>query len=225
MNAAAQAIAHDHENLNVRRVAESDDPTIFTDIYREDTNITIWKRQLSSRLQKSIEQFIEKKSDYQFVSTVSPDSAHSILNENLFELNYKTELVDNITELVDMFCYLFDLKQAGLRLTTLDRAMCPRFHFDRVPCRLVCTYHGKATEWLSHHVIDRSKLGAGNNGLSDEESGLFQNKQDIKKVNAGDVALLKGTLWEGNEDAGLVHRSPAIGQSNRRLLLTLDFII
>ncbi|MCZ8485672.1 DUF1826 domain-containing protein [Vibrio lentus] len=23
--------------------------------------------------------------------------------------------------------------------------MCPRFHFDQVPCRLVTTYHGVAT--------------------------------------------------------------------------------
>jgi len=38
-----------------------------------------------------------------------------------------------------------------------------------------------------------------------------------------DVALLKGELWEGNEKAGLVHRSPAVPADHRRLLLTLDF--
>lgn len=56
--------------------------------------------------------------------------------------------------MVDMFCCLFELKRAGLRLTVLDRAMCPRFHVDRVPCRLVTTYLGAATEWLPHTVAD-----------------------------------------------------------------------
>ncbi|WP_428354217.1 DUF1826 domain-containing protein [Methyloprofundus sp.] len=37
-------------------------------------------------------------------------------------------------------------------------------------------------------------------------------------------ALLKGERWEGNENAGLVHRSPAINEGERRLLLTLDFM-
>ena len=122
-----------------------------------------------------------------------------------------------------MFCCLFDLKRAGLRLTALDKAMCPRFHVDRVPGRLVTTYQGVATEWLPHEQVDRSKLGEGNNGLTDIHSGLFENEQDIQQLNHGDVAILKGELWEGNENAGLVHRSPALTTDERRLLLTLDF--
>ena len=81
-----------------------------------------------------------------------------------------------------MFCYLFDLKRAGLRLTSLNNAMCPRFHVDGVPCRLVTTYQGIATEWLPHGIADRSKLGRGNQGKSDEQSGLFNNAADIKKL-------------------------------------------
>ncbi|WP_297291060.1 DUF1826 domain-containing protein [Oceanicoccus sp.] len=35
---------------------------------------------------------------------------------------------------------------------------------------------------------------------------------------------MKGELWEGNEGAGLVHRSPSLSAGERRLLLTLDAI-
>jgi hypothetical protein len=111
--------------------------------------------------------------------------------------------------------------------------MCPRFHVDKVPCRLVTTYHGIATEWLPHHCVNRSKLGAGNAGKSDEQSGLFQHPNNIHQLHQGEVALLKGESWEGNEGAGLVHRSPSMPVtqnsalkntfSERRLLLTLDF--
>jgi hypothetical protein len=136
-------------------------------------------------------------------------------------------LSDDITLLVDMFCCVFDLKKAGLRLTALNRAMCPRFHFDRIPCRLITTYHGVATEWLPHQVVDRSKLGAGNQGKSDEKSGLFESANDISQLSKGDVGLLKGEFWHDNEGAGLVHRSPVHTDdslSQSRLLLTLDFI-
>jgi len=40
----------------------------------------------------------------------------------------------------------------------------------------------------------------------------------------GDVALLKGELWEGNEGAGMVHRSPSMNPGDRRLLLSFDFL-
>ncbi|EEX36900.1 hypothetical protein VIB_001007 [Vibrio metschnikovii CIP 69.14] len=40
----------------------------------------------------------------------------------------------------------------------------------------------------------------------------------------GDVALLKGSGWEANENNGLVHRSPAYVPNERRLLLTIDFV-
>lgn len=91
-----------------------------------------------------------------------------------------------------MFCYLFDLKQTGLRLAALDNAMCPKFHVDKIPCRLVTTYHGVATQWLPHHVADRSKLGSGSNGLPDDETGLHPHQKHIQQLNDGDVALLKG---------------------------------
>ena len=123
-----------------------------------------------------------------------------------------------------MFCFLFSLKQAGLRLTALDNAMCPRFHVDRVPCRLLTTYHGIATEWIPHTFADRKKLGSGNQGMSDEQSGLIQTLNEIQQLNTGEVALLKGEAWEENEGKGLIHRSPKLQNGSKRLLMTLDFV-
>ena len=47
--------------------------------------------------------------------------------------------------------------------------------------------------------------------------------QEIQQLQSGDVAVLKGELWAGNENAGLVHRSPAVGSGANRLLLSMDF--
>ncbi|MCR9390852.1 DUF1826 domain-containing protein [Vibrio alginolyticus] len=133
-------------------------------------------------------------------------------------------LSEDVALIVDMFCCLFEVKEAGLRLTRLDSPMCPKFHFDRVPCRLVITYTGRATEWLTNDTIDRTKLGAGSLGQPDHLSGLYDSESAIRRMQPGDVALLKGSGWEGNEATGLIHRSPHVADNERRLLLTLDFI-
>ena len=208
--------------VKIRRAAQGNQPRIFTDIYRDDTNIAIWQRELPETLKDSVDAFLKSNPTFQVSMTVTPDSALASVSESM-GISSESELCENIAELVDMFCCLFSLRRAGLRLTVLDRAMCPRFHVDKVPSRLVTTYQGIATEWLSHQVVNRKKLGAGNQGKPDLESGLFKNTQDIQRLTCGDVALLKGELWEGNENAGLVHRSPLISAGEHRLLLTLDF--
>lgn len=207
---------------NVRRSTQSKEPAIFADIYQKETNIAIWRRELSATVKDCVKDFLILNPKFQTAMIVTPQSAVSAVSESL-GISSQSEFSESIVELVDMFCCLFGLKRAGLRLTALDRAMCPKFHVDRVPCRLVTTYQGVATQWLPHEVVDRAKLGAGSNGASDSQFGLFQSENDIRQLSTGDVALLKGELWEGNENAGLVHRSPALSAEESRLLLTLDF--
>ena len=208
--------------VKVRRPIQGIEPTVLTNVYQEETNIVIWQRQLSPALQNSVNAFLQSQPDFQASMTVTPQTVLSSIAE-VMGGDGQSELSENIAELVDIFCCLFDLRRTGLRLTALNRAMCPKCHVDRVPCRLVTTYQGAATEWLPHKSVNREKLGMGSQGKPDSESGLYQNQQEIQKLGCGDVALLKGELWEGNENAGLVHRSPAVSVNQHRLLLTLDF--
>lgn len=208
----------------MRAVSESANPGVLGDIYQELYNIAIWRRTLSREFIGSIDELLKSKAPLQLAMSVTPENAQASVLESLQGYPCDMELSQDIAKLVGMFCDLFNLDCAGLRLTALERAMCPRFHVDRVPCRMVTTYQGTATQWLPHHMVDRSKLGAGNNGLPDELSGIYQSADDIQQLSCGDVALIKGELWEGNENAGLVHRSPLPHPGERRLLLTLDFL-
>lgn len=208
--------------VKIRRAVQSRELEVLTDIYHEQTNIVIWQRELSETLKNSVSTFLESNSSFQTSMTVTPQSVLSSISAALGDKS-QLELSENIAELVDIFCYLFELKRAGLRLATLDRAMCPKFHTDKIPCRLVTTYQGIATEWLSHQAVNREKLGLGSKGKPDSQSGIFNSQHDIQRLFSGDVALLKGELWEDNENAGLVHRSPALPVGQRRMLLTLDF--
>ena len=227
MNTANSALATGFDSqiareVKIRRPIQGIEPTVLTNVYQEETNIVIWQRQLSSALQNSVNEFLQSQPSFQASMTVTPQTVLSSIAEVMGGAD-QSELCENIAELVDIFCCLFDLRRTGLRLTALDRAMCPKFHVDKVPCRLVTTYQGVATEWLPHSAVNREKLGMGSQGKPDNESGLYQNQQEIQKLSCGDVALLKGELWEGNENAGLVHRSPVVTPNERRLLLTLDF--
>ncbi|MEZ8122463.1 DUF1826 domain-containing protein [Vibrio splendidus] len=203
-------------------LSASEQPTVLADIYQSDINIAVWQRQFDEDLTMAISEFIASNPSFSKSISLSPDKAYDKL-EFATDGTASKALLENMAELVDMFCCLFDLEEVGLRLAVLNKAMCPRFHFDQVPCRLVTTYHGVATQWLSNDLVDRSKLGRGANGQPDSASGLYNHESDIQQLSSCDVALLKGERWSGNENAGLVHRSPVTSPNETRLLLTLDF--
>lgn len=210
-----------------------EDPAVLADIYKSSLNIAIWQRPHVEQLMRAAEDILKDQPQLNLSLQVSAKEAYDQVVKALrpqeaadsSQVGESARVIsEDIARLVALFCELFEQERVGLRFATLDRAMCPRFHVDRIPCRLVTTYTGLATEWLPHHAVDREKLGKGSQGLPDDQSGVYSQKSDIQQLVAGDVALLKGSGWVGNEDAGLVHRSPLPPKGSERLLLTLDFL-
>jgi len=210
-------------SVESRQYSEGADPTVLTDIFDDQIHIAIWKRSISSSIQTAAATLIEDNPTYRPAVMVTPDNALESFNKSLSKIS-GPELCEDIAELVEMFCLLFNTEHAGVRLSVLDNAMCPKFHVDKIPCRLLTTYQGVATQWLPQDSVDRSKLGHGSKGKDDHESGLFENPLDIQQLNQGDVAILKGDLWDGSEGAGVVHRSPPVENNEHRLLLTMDIV-
>lgn len=64
--------------------------------------------------------------------------------------------------------------------------------------------------------MDRRQLG--------QAAAEPQDDRLIQKIGSGEVALLKGEKWHGNEGFGLIHRSPHLDPGERRLILTLDWL-
>ncbi|MCY6379939.1 DUF1826 domain-containing protein [Hoeflea prorocentri] len=90
-----------------------------------------------------------------------------------------------------------------IRLDVSDGAMCPKFHLDNVPARLLCTYRGPGTEYVPE--IHR------------------QEPERIRTMNTGSVGLFRGATWASGERSSLLHRSPgAQAASGPRLLLVID---
>ncbi|MCB0032366.1 MAG: DUF1826 domain-containing protein [Anaerolineales bacterium] len=194
------------------RVVESTNPGELAEIYKDTVNIAIWRRPTLG-----VSQQVLRNGHFPSLSmTLVPEQVSETLSGRLPEFAQRQTLITDIAWLAEMFACLFDLDQLGLRLTVLEKAMCPRFHVDHVPCRLLTSYTGPATEWLPEHRVDRGQLGPGSPELAPPA-------HDIQHLQSGDVALLKGENWDGNEGHGLVHRSPAVADGESRLLLSLDF--
>lgn len=224
MNSAHLASDISLDASKTRIASESSSPAVLTDIYTEQNNIVIWRRKLSADLLANIDEYLQTNPKLGITKIIESHSVNQAVSNILQDIPNANLLGENIAELIEMFCCLFDLQRVGLRLTLLDQAMCPRFHVDKIPCRLVTTFCGTGTQWLDNQMVDRDKLGTGSQGLTDAQSGLYTDVSCINTLHSGDVGLLKGEAWEGNENAGLVHRSPPSCQTERRLLLTLDFV-
>lgn len=214
---------HAGDDQNGTSCVIGDSPEILTAIYEEPTNLAVLRRSLSNEVNHYCQELVESKPHFNLRSVIKPEISVQSLKSLLPDLDHQTAFVEDLALLLEMYACLFELDEVGLRLQVLDRAMCPRFHTDKLGCRMVSTYKGAGTEWLENRDLDRTKLGAGSMGLSDEVSGLYSHTACIHQVTEGDVVLLKGDGWYNNEGFGAVHRSPSVAQGDKRIVVTMDF--
>ena len=204
----------------------SNELSALTKIYQSDVNMCIVSREMSASVEAFIAQLLAVEQDISLtqIMSIATLDINTLLPSYLHFEGYDDFCAD-VAHLIDVFSHLFELEHVGLRLSVLDKAMCPKFHVDHVPCRLISTYGGIGTQWLEDVFVDRRKLGSGSDGLSDETSGLIiADLEVISTMPTYAIGLFKGSKWEGNELHGAVHRSPKLPENApRRLLLTLDF--
>ena len=217
-------IIANQQNINTKKhYSISNDVSKINNIFNRDINISVWKRNLNSNILHASEILLIKNSDLQFSELVNKNFSIDFLVDKIGADEKLISFYEDIQYLTKLFCELFDIKDAWLRIDAIDKPMCPRFHADHLKCRLVTTYYGPGTQWLPNSLVNRNKLGHGNNGLADDISGLFSKKSDIENLDVGDIGLLKGEAWVNNEGLGLVHRSPHTDSNYKRLYVTIDF--
>ena len=202
----------------------TDDSVQLSEIHKKNVNISIWERKLNNKIIEAGKTILDNNPKIEFSEVVKPKNVLNMLKRELVHSKEGLFLFNDISKLVKLFCELFDEDHAWLRIDAINKPMCPRFHTDYVRCRLVTTYVGPGTQWLPHHLVNRSKLGHGNQGQPDDKSGLFQKNVKIEQLDVGHVALLKGESWDGNNGSGLVHRSPHSENEYKRLYVTIDFL-
>jgi len=196
-------------------------PQTLASILEDEINLAVWQRQLPLHVAEFASLLLSLDEPYaEALSLELPDEDSepdlSGLASEYRDLQGHEGFIADLNWLTGAFACLLGARRIGLRLRVLDKAMCPRFHVDHVPVRLITTYAGIGSEWLKEGEMDRRQLG--------KPLAEPQEKSRIQQLTSGEVALLKGEKWHGNEGFGLIHRSPRPAPGERRLMLTLDWL-
>jgi hypothetical protein len=111
-----------------------------------------------------------------------------------------------VADLAEHFAALASTRAVEVRLSVVETNSCRKFHADWVTMRLITTYTGAGTQWVT--PADAERIAAGQEPLA------------IHALAPGDVGIFRGRLAAGRP---AVHRSPPIaGTGIRRLLLVID---
>lgn len=149
-------------------------------------------------------------------TTFDEDIGALLRGRGLDPFAFRAWLAD-LRRLADRFFAVCEGPDVTARLETTDDDGCRRFHVDRIQLRLLCTYRGLGTEWLTNEQVDRDAQG---NGAPNERIIRFGEPSRFQPFWVG---ILKGDAYPGNAGRGLVHRSPPIaGSGQTRLLFCLD---
>lgn len=196
---------------------------VLTEVLRDDVNLAVWQRTLPDHVTGFAAALLAQgeplaQSLSIDLSDAEAEPALPGLLAGYSDMPGQAAFLADVAWLVRAYACLLDARSVGLRLRVLDGAMCPRFHVDRVPLRLITSYAGPGSQWLREGAVARQPLG-GAQAFAGEGAAAA-----VEQIACGHVALLKGERWIGNEGRGLVHRSPALPAGERRLLLTLDWL-
>ncbi|KAF1028360.1 MAG: hypothetical protein GAK37_02242 [Pseudomonas sp.] len=203
----------------VVRQSIGETPVVLTDILEDGVNLALWQRQLPLHIAEFGALLValnEPLAESLVVEMDNDDAEPDLRNlaASCRDLEGYEGFIADVAWLVSAFACLLGAKRIGIRVRLLDKAMCPRFHVDHVPVRLITTYAGIGSEWLREGVMDRRRLSQ-----ADAEP-----VDNIERIACGEVALFKGEKWHGNEGFGVIHRSPQLQADERRLILTLDWL-
>ncbi len=187
---------------------------VLKDIHHVDTNIYIYERGIRS-LKEEIDMLLEEGIEIRASGTFD-----TIMNEVTDELdtgefNY---MILDIRQLLTSFMDLTGATSLRFLLATVNSNMCRRFHTDINDLRMLCTYTGPGTLWLTEDNVNREAL----NGQEDNED-IVLDESKIRQADTGAVVLLKGAFYKKEGTRAIVHRSPTIEESGvERLLLRID---
>lgn len=205
----------------------SDDLADMATIYQPGIHLAVTRREPATTVSGFVAAVLTQRLLPAFEGVVRPPasmadilpSALGPMGDALATIPGFQAFCDDVDLQIELFTTLFDLDRVGVRLASLDGPMCPRFHVDYLPCRLISSYGTRGTEWLPERWVDRRLLGRHDLPLKTEADS-----QIVQAIPPWAIALFRGEDWSGGEVGGVVHRSPHIDSSEPRLLLTLDFV-
>ncbi|GLK65062.1 DUF1826 domain-containing protein [Paracoccus kondratievae] len=193
--------------VEARMIAESPNGLILPRVADAGIGAAIWRRSLSPGFARwvdeiPLEQLPALRSVVELRSVES--AVHTACDISGLPRGEMRDLfASDIAALALVFAQVAASPVLHLRLEAVTTDACRRYHIDRMPSRLVCSYRGPGTQFARE----------------DAEGNIIP----VTRMKSGEVAIMRGTLWPGEEVTRLLHRSPPIkGTGQARLFLALD---
>lgn len=189
-------------------------PDILQHIDNKDINIAIYERDIHE-LTSEVNQLLN-----QDIKLNTSGSVNAILEDirKTIPPNEYSLILQDIQHLLLRFSEVTGSDEFRVFLATINTNMCRRFHTDINDLRMLCTYSGPGTLWLTNDNINHDALR--NNG---DNTQIVLKEKKIKQAKTGAVVILKGAMYPQEKVKAIVHRSPTIEESgDRRLLLRVD---
>jgi hypothetical protein len=187
---------------------------VLESIHQKDINIAILDRD-TSHLKKEINHLLKQK-----IKLQSSGGLKQIINALIKTINpiEYSLIVEDIKKLLHHFKKISNSNNFRLSLATINTNMCRKFHTDINDLRMLCTYSGPGTMWLTDDNVNRKALSL----LVDNDS-IVLDESKIRQTKTGSVVILKGAIYPKTGTNAITHRSPVIEESGQnRLLLRID---
>ncbi len=187
-------------------------PDILRRIHQKDTNIAIYKRDISA-LKREVQILLDNKIELR--SSGSIDAIQRELRQAL-DSNGLNLITEDIIYLLRCFQEVAGASVFRLLLASVESNMCRKFHTDINALRMLCTYSGPGTLWLPDETTNSKVV---QRQINNKDIKIGDNL--IEQVETGHVVILKGALYP--EGTPIMHRSPSIEETGeKRLLLRID---
>jgi hypothetical protein len=196
------------------------DRTVLAHILLPGINLAIWERSVPRAIVRWLREtsLSDLQSRFQDLDFKAPAACIGALlsarmpSRTSREQAAKIALVNDVADLASVTTKIARVTSVRIRLEWVTEQPCSYFHTDKVPLRLVCTYRGSGTEWLSDEAAKR---------LTAPDDVPAQN--EINRLTAGDVAVMLGSPYGSTIGTALTHRSPPVNSSSEwRLFLAID---
>ena len=197
-----------------------DQPDVLRQILEPGVNLCLWQRPAQGAVTRELSSLkAPGLPDVRCTTSLDAfddDVARLLEQQGLDPLAF-SHWRNDLRRLADLYFKLSVDRDVTVRLVTTDEDDCRRYHVDRTHLRLLCTYRGLGTEWLTNEQVDRRAQAT---GAPNEKIIRFGEPSRFEPFWVG---ILKGDAYPGNAGSGLVHRSPPIkGSGLTRVLFCLD---
>ena len=193
---------------------------ILFEINKDNLNLCLWKRNKNHALAKEVAAFRPFELRDRRISTTKltfDADVQKIMLDQSVDPSACSNLREDLRRLADIFFTVSESCDTRFRLFTTIDDDCQRFHVDYRHLRMICTYQGPGTEWLTEDQANRDAYA---DGGSNEDIIRYGTPGRFK---TSWVGILKDDGFPGNRGGGLMHRSPSLaGCQDIRVVFCLE---